>query len=59
MTAAKFVSPATLAEEWGVSRMWVLRAIHRGDLPAWRDGRTFRVTRTDADGFIAKRLVKA
>lgn len=58
MTAATatpaYLSPVQIASELAWSRDTVLRAIHRGDLPAVAYGRTFRVARADLDAFIAR-----
>ncbi len=55
-SAPKFFTPQDLAEQWGVHRKTVLRAIRRGDLPAVRIGpQTIRVTEVDAAIFYAKR----
>lgn len=52
--APAYLSPSQIATELAVSRDTVLRAIHRGDLPAVSYGRTFRVSRDALDAFIAR-----
>lgn len=40
-----FVSPATYADQTGVGYETVLRAIKRGEIPALKIGRQFRIPR--------------
>lgn len=51
-----FISVADAAIELACSDDSVLRAIGRGALPAFRDGRLVRVKRTDLDAYIAARM---
>lgn len=47
-----YLSPDEFAAELGCSHDSVLRAIKRGDLPAFRYGRLVRISRDDADAFL-------
>lgn len=40
-----FVSPQTAADTFNVSYSAIINAIHRGDIPAVRIGRIFRIPR--------------
>lgn len=52
-----YLSPTEVAAEWRTSTNHVHRAIARGDLPAWRDGRIVRIARADVDAYVAARRV--
>lgn len=49
-----WLSPSVIAEEWDCSTDTVLRAVQRGDLPAFRYGRLIRIRRSDLDVFLAR-----
>jgi excisionase family DNA binding protein len=54
-----YLSPGAFADELAVNRRTILRAIERGSLPVFRDGRVIRIKRTDADAYIAARSTPA
>lgn len=56
MTVCAFLSPTAAAAELSCSRDTILRAIERGDLPAFKDGRVVRIPREAFDGWIASRM---
>jgi excisionase family DNA binding protein len=58
--ATKFLSPAQLADEWGVNVRTVTRWIKAGELRGYKLGpHTRRVAETDAADFLAKRATDA
>lgn len=48
-----FLTPAQVAEHLACGRMTVHRAIERGDLKAFRDGRLVRISRDALDAYVA------
>ncbi len=53
---AKWLSPHTLAQRWGVSRKTVLRLVRSGDLPVHRlNARVYRIAEADAEAYARKR----
>jgi excisionase family DNA binding protein len=41
-----FIAPDDLAARWGLDRKTVLAALHRGEIPATRIGRLWRIPET-------------
>lgn len=54
---AFYLTLSQCCEILGCSDEHVRRAIHRGDLAAFKDGRLVRVARTDLDAYIAAHTV--
>lgn len=51
-------SPQDIADQWGVSRKTVLRAIRRGELPAvWIGPQSLRIMPVDAAAYYARKSV--
>ncbi len=58
-TNARFLTVQEVADLMRVSSMTVYRLIKAGDLPAVRVGRSFRVSDTDVDAYLAARYTQA
>src|SRR5262249_10460990 len=56
---ARFLTVQEVADLMRVSSMTVYRLIKAGDLPAVRVGRSFRVSDTDVDAYLAARYTQA
>ena len=56
---ARFLTVQEVADLMRVSSMTVYRLIKSGDLPAVRVGRSFRVSDTDVDAYLAARYTQA
>ena len=56
---ARFLTVQEVADLMRVSSMTVYRLIKSGDLPAVRVGRSFRVSDTDIDAYLAARYTQA
>ena len=50
----RYLTVAEVAELMRVSRMTVYRLVNRGELPAVRVGRSFRVTEDDVNDYLRK-----
>jgi excisionase family DNA binding protein len=56
--ASKLISPAVLAESWGVHRKTIIRWLEAGELRGYRLGpHTRRVAEDDAAAFLAKQAI--
>ncbi len=53
----RLLTAAEVAEDLRVSTMTVYRLIRRGDLPAVRVGRNYRVRLTDLEHYLAEQVV--
>lgn len=49
-----WITPAQAAAELALSRSTVLRAIARDELPAFKNGQTVRIRRSDFDAWVAR-----
>ena len=56
---ARFLTVQEVADLMRVSSMTVYRLIKAGDLPAVRVGRSFRVSDSDVDAYLAARYTQA
>ncbi len=56
---ARFLTVQEVADLMRVSSMTVYRLIKAGDLPAVRVGRSFRVSESDVDAYLASRYTQA
>jgi excisionase family DNA binding protein len=59
LSKARFLTVQEVADLMRVSSMTVYRLIKAGDLPAVRVGRSFRVSETDVDAYLASRYTQA
>jgi excisionase family DNA binding protein len=55
----RFMTVAEVAQLMRVSTMTVYRLIKAGDLPATRVGKSYRITETDVDDYLAGRFTQA
>jgi excisionase family DNA binding protein len=55
----RFMTVAEVAQLMRVSTMTVYRLIKAGDLPATRVGKSYRITETDVDEYLAGRFTQA
>ena len=55
----KFLTIAEVAAIMRVSKMTVYRLVHGGELPAVRDGCSFRVQENDVDEYLRKSFYNA
>jgi len=55
----RFMTVAEVAQLMRVSTMTVYRIIKAGDLPATRVGKSYRITETDVDDYLAGRFTQA
>lgn len=51
------LTAAEVADQLRVSTMTIYRLIRRGELPAVRVGRTYRVRATDLDAYLAAQTI--
>ena len=56
---ARFLTVAEVADLLRVSSMTVYRLIKKGELPAVRIGRSYRLREDDVDAYLAKRYTEA
>lgn len=56
---SSYLKPAEVADILGCSAESVRRAIKRGDLRAFVDGRLVRISRADLDAYIARHTTGA
>lgn len=54
MEENEFLTAAEVAAHLGISKMTVTRMIHRGDLPAIRAGRNFRIAKAEYEAFLKR-----
>jgi excisionase family DNA binding protein len=55
----RFMTVAEVAQLMRVSTMTVYRLIKAGELPATRVGKSYRITETDVDDYLAERFTQA
>ena len=55
LSKARFLTVQEVADQMRVSSMTVYRLIKAGDLPAFRVGRSFRVSELDVDTYLESR----
>jgi excisionase family DNA binding protein len=53
LAQVRFLTVAEVARTMHVSKMTVYRLVHRGELPAVRVGRSFRVPRRAVEDFLS------
>ena len=59
LSDVRFLTVAEVAALMRVSKMTVYRLVHSGGLPAVRVGRSFRVSDSDVDAYLAARYTQA